>query len=137
MNLHIGYASAVPWPVKRDEKTGSSKMGNARLAPRVILRADKRNGRIQIDSETLLSGIPSKAWDYSLGKRSALDWVLAQYKERAVKDPTVQAKFNNYRFIEHKEEVIDLIARVARVSVETVQMLAEAGFEGRTCTQEH
>ncbi len=51
---------------------------------------------------------------------SALDWVLDQYKERAPKDPTVRARFNTYRFADHKERVIDLLMRVTRVSVETV-----------------
>ena len=78
-----------------------------------------------LDSETTLSGIPPEAWDYKLGNRSALEWVLDQHKEKKPKDPTIRAKFNTYRFADHKDKVIDLIARVTRVSVET-QSIAEA-----------
>ena len=64
--------------------------------------------------------MPPEAWQYRLGNRSALEWVLDQHKERTPKDPTIRARFNTYRFADHKEEVIDLLCRVTRVSVETV-----------------
>ncbi len=78
-----------------------------------------------LDSETTLSGIPSEAWGYKLGNRSALEWILDQHKEKKPKDPTIRAKFDTYRFADHKDKVIDLIARVTRVSVET-QSIVEA-----------
>lgn len=37
--------------------------------------------------------------------------------------PTIAAKFNTYRFKDYKEKVIDLLARVARVSVETMDIV--------------
>jgi hypothetical protein len=54
------------------------------------------------------------------GSRSALDWILDQHKGRKPKDPAIAEKLNIYRFADHKEKVVDLIARVTRVSVETV-----------------
>ena len=39
------------------------------------------------------------------------------------KDPTIRAKFNTYRFADHKEKVIDLLKRVTRVSLETVKIV--------------
>ena len=76
-------------------------------------------GRIALDSETTLAGVPPEAWTYKLGNRSALEWILDQYKEKKPKDPTIREKFNSYRFADHKDTVIDLLARVTRVSVET------------------
>ena len=75
---------------------------------------------ITLDSETTLSGIPAECWDYKLGNRSGLEWILDQYKEKTPKDPTIRAKFNTYRFADYKPVVIDLLARVTRVSVETM-----------------
>lgn len=77
---------------------------------------------VRLDSETVLSGVPSEVWMYRLGNRSAVEWVLDQYKEKTPKDPTIREKFNTYRFADHKEKVIDLIARVTRVSVETIKI---------------
>ena len=67
--------------------------------------------------------MPPEAWTYKLGNRSALDWVLDQYKERKPKDPTIREKFDTYRFADYKEKVIDLLARVTTVSVETVRIV--------------
>ena len=75
---------------------------------------------VTIDADTQLTGIPREAWDYRLGNRSAIDWVLDQHKEKKPRDPTIAAKFNTYRFADYKESMIDLLARVVTVSVETV-----------------
>ena len=89
-----------------------------------MLKADKENGRIVLDSQTSLTGIPAEAWNYGLGNRSALEWILDQYKERTPKDPTIREKFNTYRFADYKEYVIDLLCRVCTVSVETQKIIA-------------
>ena len=88
-----------------------------------MLRADRESGRIVLDTQTSLAGVPPEAWDYRLGNRCALEWVLDQYKEKKPKDPTIREKFDTYRFADHKEKVIDLLARVTRVSVETMRMV--------------
>ncbi|WP_326876382.1 type ISP restriction/modification enzyme [Bosea sp. (in: a-proteobacteria)] len=119
MSLHIGYESVEPWPLQRldvpDEKARA-----AGVTPKTILKADRDNGIIVLDSETQLSGVPPEAWAYKLGNRSSLDWVLDQHKEKTPKDPTIREKFNTYRFADYKEKVVDLLMRVTRVSVETV-----------------
>ena len=76
-----------------------------------------------MDSETTLSGVPPEAWEYRLGNRSGLEWVLDQYKESKPKDPTIREKFDTYRFKDYKEKVIDLLARVTTVSVETQKIV--------------
>ena len=68
--------------------------------------------------------MPAEAWAYTLGNRYAIDWVLDQYKEKKPKDPTIRKKFDTYRLEDHKEQVIDLLARVTTVSVETVRIVA-------------
>lgn len=73
---------------------------------------------------TLSSAASPQAWDYRLGNRTALDWVLDQHKEKTPKDPTIRARFNTYRFADYKKHVADLLARVTRVSVETMEIVA-------------
>jgi predicted helicase len=122
MQLHIGYENVKPWKLKRAD-TKDEKSDEAGLAPKTILKADKEHGIIVLDSETQLGGVPKEAWDYRLGNRSALEWILDQYKEKTPKDPTIREKFNTYRFADYKEKVIDLLTRVTRVSVETQAIL--------------
>ena len=67
--------------------------------------------------------MPREPWEYRLGNRSALEWILDQHKEKTPKDPAIRERFNTYRFADHKEKVIDLLMRVTRVSVETVAIV--------------
>jgi predicted helicase len=94
---------------------------------KVRLRANKETGIIDIDELTFLTGIPKQAWEYKLGNRSALEWILDQYKEKKPKDPTIAEKFNTYRFADYKEKVIDLLKRVCTVSVKTMEIIEEMG----------
>ncbi|MFA7420850.1 MAG: type ISP restriction/modification enzyme [Melioribacteraceae bacterium] len=97
------------------------------LQPRikVKLKADKEAGTIELDEQTQLTGIPKEAWEYKLGNRSALEWILDQYKEKKPSDPTIAEKFNTYRFADYKEHVIDLLKRVCTVSVETMKIVRD------------
>lgn len=89
------------------------------------LKADKEHDSIILDEITSLIGIPSLAWDYKLGNRSALEWVLDQYKEKKPKDPTIAKLFKTYRFADYKEAVIDLLMRVCTVSVKTMEIVGQ------------
>jgi predicted helicase len=122
MDLHIGYETVEPWPLHRVE-VPDAKSRQAGLSPKAMLKADKDASLIILDSETQLTGIPKAAWDYKLGNRSALEWILDQYKEKTPKDPTIRAKFNTYRFADYKEHVINILLRVTRVSVETQEIV--------------
>ena len=134
MDLHIGYETVEPFALERVEM-GTSPQPRSRKrgegaseraeAPKPMLKADREAGRIVLDSQTTLSGVPPEAWNYKLGNRSALEWVLDQYKEKKPKDPTIREKFDTYRFADYKEKVIDLLMRVTRVSVQT-QAIVEA-----------
>ncbi|HEY3520478.1 MAG TPA: type ISP restriction/modification enzyme, partial [Rhodanobacteraceae bacterium] len=124
MELHIGYEAVEPWPLARTDILDEKARKNG-AAPKAMLKADKDSGRIVLDSETTLAGVPREAWEYKLGNRSALEWILDQYKEKKPKDPTIREKFNTYRFADYKDTVIDLLMRVTRVSVET-QAIVEA-----------
>lgn len=124
LDLHIGYEVVAPWPLTRRD-TPDERARSAGLAPKVILKSDPAAGTVTLDSETVLSGIPAAAWDDRLGNRSAIDWVLDQHREKTPKDPTIRAKFNTCRFAGHKDRVAGLLARVVRVSVETMGIVAE------------
>ena len=125
LDLHLGFETAEPWPLERVEIDMDAPDGLDRGNPRVILRANKDRNIIILDEQTTLAGIPDEAWWYELGSRSALEWVLDQYKERRPRDPTIRERFNTYRFADHKERVIDLLARVCAVSVATERIVWE------------
>jgi predicted helicase len=121
MDLHIGYERVSPAALTRTDTPDEKARKNAgkSYTPKAMLKADKEAGRITLDTETTLDDIPDTAWEYKLGNRSALEWILDQYKEKKPKDPTIREKFDTYRFADYKEKVIDLLMRVTTVSVET------------------
>ena len=122
MDLHLNYETAEPYPLERIEKElKPGKENKPRLKP------DREKGIIYLDQVTELHGIPAAAWDYKLGNRAALDWILDQYKEKKIRDKTVREQFNTYRFADYKEQMIELLQRVCRVSVETVNIVNEMG----------
>ncbi|MCY4416199.1 MAG: N-6 DNA methylase [Chloroflexi bacterium] len=126
LDLHIGFESVEPWGLERVEAgAGAGASTGSGRAARVILRADRDVGVIRLDGETSLRGVPAEAWEYRLGSRSALEWVLDQYKEKKPRDPTIRERFNTYRFAEHKERVVELLDRVCAVSVATVGIVGE------------
>lgn len=107
-----------PYPLERTD------LQNIKT-PKAKLKADKAAGEIVLDSRTTLSEVPAAAWEYRLGNRSALEWVLERYKERTPKDKTVAERFNIYRFADYKEEVIVLLGRVCAGSVATSEIVEE------------
>ena len=156
LDLHLGFESAEPYPLERVEKSppqpqpfqiretaaaaryaaaaappvGEDGRGEDRPRPR--LRADKERGVIVLDDQTSLAGVPPDAWRYRLGSRSALEWVLDQYKEKKPRDPTIRERFDTYRFADHKERVIDLLMRVCAVSVKTMDIVDRMAYwEGK------
>jgi predicted helicase len=118
MELHINYETVKPYNLQEIST-------DTKETPKAKLKADKETGIIILDENTLLKGIPADAWRYKLGNRSALEWILDQYKESKPKDPTIAEKFNTYKFADYKTQVIDLLKRVCTVSVETIKIIDE------------
>lgn len=118
MELHTGFETAPPFELKIFT---NPEIKN----PRARLKADKEKGQILLDDATTLTGVPVLAWDYRLGNRAALEWVMEQYKDKKPKDPTIAEKFHTYRFSDYKEKVIDLLKRVCTVSIATMGIVKQ------------
>ncbi|MBA2736878.1 MAG: hypothetical protein H0U50_08855 [Pyrinomonadaceae bacterium] len=141
MDLHINYETQEAFALERNDLDLTAKrkivqnsmfdqIGNKIIddfvaKPQTKLRADKENGAIIIDSMTTLTGVPALAWEYKLGNRSALEWILDQYKEKKPSDATIAERFNTYKFEDYKEQVIDLLKRVCTVSVKTMEIVGQ------------
>ncbi len=142
MDLHLNYETLEPYGLRRVDVGCKKATSDAPLQGTLIptdapdpakpvkrttpkLKADKTEGKTILDTETTLEGVPAVAWDYKLGNRSALEWILDQYKEKTPKDPTIAKLFNTYKFADYKEQVIDLLRRVCTVSVETMEIIQQ------------
>ena len=117
------------WVLRRQSRGRWSELDQDGVTPtRAILRADKDRGVITLGrADVAGKACQTEAWEYRLGNRSALEWVLDQYKERKPRDPTIRERFNTYRFADHKERVVDLLGRVCAVSAFTTTIVNELG----------
>ncbi len=76
------------------------------------LSPDKQS--LQVNESLTLAGIPPETFDYRLGSRSALDWIIDQYQVKGDSD-TPTAKTISY--------IVRLVGQVVRVSIETQRIV--------------
>ncbi len=79
----------------------------------------------QFKSKKFLDYFPERAFEYRLGNRSAIEWVIDGYKEKKIKDPIVASMFNNYKFEDYRDEVLSLLKRVTTLSLESLDLIDE------------
>lgn len=75
-----------------------------------------------VNESLTLSGIPQECFQYRLGNRSALEWVIDQYQVSKDKRSGIVSDPNN---LDDEEYIIRLVGKVISVSVETVQLVNE------------
>ena len=123
-DLHVNYESAKEFPLQRQENK------EAKLDWRVeAMKLSKDKGSLFYNDFLALSGIPAEVFDYKLGNRSALEWVIDQY--RVAKDDQGNLTSDPNR-MEDEEYIVRLIGQVITVSLETqrvVKGLPEIEFE--------
>ena len=115
-DLHIGYEQAKEYPLTRRENP------NAQLNWRVEkMKLITRTGpRIIYNDFLTLEGIPPETFEYRLGNRSALDWVIDQYQVSTDKRSGIT---NDPNRPDDPQYIVRLIAQVITVSLETVKIV--------------
>lgn len=94
---------------------------------KMVLGKDKT--RLVVNDSLTLAGIPPAVFDYRLGNRSALDWVIDQYRVTEDKRSGIRSDPNRD---EDPEAIVRLVGQVVQVSVETVRIVSglPAEFSG-------
>lgn len=85
------------------------------------MKLSKDKTEIKINDSLTLSRIPKEVFDYRLGNRSALDWVIDQYQVCTDKRSGITSDPNRAA---DPEYIVRLVAQVIRVSLETVKIVA-------------
>ena len=120
--IHVGYEDV-------DEYRGGNGVPSLQFieTPDVSLdwRVDKMKlskdkTQLKYNDYLTLDGIPSRAFDYRLGNRSALEWVIDQYR---VKPDKRSGIVNDPNRDDDPQYIIRLIRKVITVSLETVSIV--------------
>jgi predicted helicase len=129
--LHLGYESAEPFPLIGLDVDAEGnpydfyrveKMAFPKIRVDGKLVADKT--KIRYNSRIELSGIPEEVQRYELGPRTAVEWLIERYQVRTDKDSGIVNDPNDWaREKANPRFVLDLVARIVTVSVETVKVV--------------
>ncbi len=133
-HLHIDYETLEPYPLKfietsavapasRRQTTGRRDGGaTIPLSYRVEdkMRLAKDHHSLKVNESLTLSGIPPETFEYRLGNRSALEWVIDQYQVTEDKHSGIRSDPNRS---DDPEYIVRLVGQVIRVSLETVKLV--------------
>ncbi len=119
-DLHLGYETAEPYRLERLIAAGATAKSLFHVQK---MKLSKEKSAVIVNPHLTLFGIPPEAFQYRLGNRSALEWVLDQYRistdarSGITSDP-------NYSHPDDPEYIVRLIGQVVTVSVATVGIVA-------------
>ena len=115
-DLHVNYESVPKYDgLKYIETEGMTVDWRVE---RMKLSKDKT--QLKYNDFLTLDGIPAEVYDYRLGTRSALEWVVDQYRVKTDKRSGI---VNDPNRVDQPRYIVDLIGRVITVSLETVEIV--------------
>ena len=115
MELHIDYEKRPEFPLEQIEDP------KAEVTFRVEkMKLSKDKTELRYNEFLLLRGIPAAAFDYRLGNRSALEWVIDQYR---ISTDARSGIVNDPNREDDPQYILRLIGQVITVSLETQQII--------------
>jgi predicted helicase len=84
------------------------------------MRLSKDKTQIVYNDFLTLAGIPPETFEYRLGNRSALDWIIDQYQVKVDKRSGI---VNNPNRPDEPQYIVQLIGKVITVSLETMKIV--------------
>ncbi len=86
------------------------------------MRLSKDKTQLIYNNFLILKGIPKQTFAYKLGNRSALDWIIDQYRVKTDKRSGI---VNNPNRKDDENYIIELIKKIITVSLETQRIVEE------------
>jgi predicted helicase len=119
MELHLRYEEVQEYPMNWLENKDvpiNWRIEKMRLSP------DK--SALKVNNWLTLADIPQQCYQYRLGNRSALEWVIDQYQ---VSTDTRSGIVSDPNRDDDEQYIVRLVGKVVTVSVETVKLVKELG----------
>ncbi len=113
--IHVHYEQQPEYKLTKVEKKGE-KLDYA--VKKMKLSKDKTT--LIYNQFLTLSAIPKEAYDYRLGNRSALEWVIDQHQVSTDKRSGIT---NDPNRADDPQYILRLIGQVVTISLETVQIV--------------
>jgi predicted helicase len=125
--IHVHYEQQLEYKLTKLEKAGE------KLDYRVTkMRLNKDKTSLIYNQFLTLSGIPKETYDYRLGNRSALEWVIDQYQVSTDKRSGIT---NDPNREDDPQYILRLFGQVITVSLETVKIVHYPGCKSQRFPQ--
>ena len=115
-DLHVNYESQPEYDKLDPIETPNMQVDFS--VERMKFSKDKT--KLRYNDFLTLEGIPPEAFDYRLGNRSALEWIVDQYRIKVDKRSDIR---NDPNRAEDPEYILRLIGQIITVSLETMEIV--------------
>ena len=115
-DIHVNYESQPKYDKLKDIETPDAPI-DWRVEK---MKLSKDKTQLVYNDFLTIDGIPAETFDYRLGTRSALEWVIDQYRVKVDKRSGI---VNDPNRADEPRYIVDLIGRVISVSLKTVKIV--------------
>lgn len=132
-DMHVGYESADPYNVTFSKGDPDDSISNVDSVFRYRVEKMKFHGgkakgdwsTVHYNDHITMMDIPLRAYDYQLGGRSALEWVMSQWGRRldpksGIVNDTYEYALNN---LGNPRYPLDLFCRIITISLKTLDIM--------------
>jgi len=122
-DLHLNYETLPEY--------GLVAVQNPKVPPLLrveVMRLNKDKTELVVNESLTLTGIPTRVYDYKLGNRSALEWVIDQYR---ISEDKRSGIINDPNRADDAGYIVRLVKQVVHISLETLRLvddIAKMGF---------
>lgn len=127
--LHIGYESVEPYSLQEHWAIDPEALNEVERYRVTQMKYGGKAGAwdkttVKYNGYLTLTGLPEEAQRYTLGSRSAVDWILERYQVKTDKASGIVNDPNDWG-LEHGDPryIRDLLGRIVTVSVETMKIV--------------
>ena len=124
-DLHLNYESADRYELEWVADRSPPSYRVEKMLPKGKVDSAEGNYKVyetlKYNDTLTLHGIPERAFAYRLGNRSALDWIVDQYRVKTDKRSGITHDPNGYS--DDPQYILKLIERVITVSLRTVDIV--------------
>ena len=124
--LHLGYEKVKPWDVTETGDSANPGRTVKMTYPRKV--TDPETGKkvkdltvLQVAENLTIEGIPPRAYEYVVNGKTAIGWLIDRYQVTTDKKSGIVNDPNEYS--PDPRYIVDLVEKVIRVSVETVDIM--------------
>ncbi|SOC52616.1 hypothetical protein SAMN05660748_4082, partial [Blastococcus aggregatus] len=136
--LHLSYETVEPCPLEGLDVSGPGgeadyeffAVGDKKMTFGKPTAEQKAAGlrhdrsMIRYNDRITLRGVPEEAYRYTLGSRSAIEWIIDRYWVKTDKASGIVNDPNDWsREVGDPRYILDLLARIVTVSLETVKVV--------------